>query len=151
MHTNFIFALFVGMIVPLQAPLNAFVARSLGSPLWATLVSLSVSVMATVPLLMLFRVSAPELGNLGQVPWYGWLGGLCGVVFVASSVILAPKIGIANFAVLAIAGQMIGALVLDHFGFFGLSVKPINLFKVLGVAVMLGGILLVQYGNRVSS
>ncbi|MCP1661247.1 DMT family transporter [Neisseria perflava] len=141
-------AVAVGMLMPIQAPMNAVLAKAVGHPLWSTLVSLTVSFLLVVPLLLLFKVNAPNLQSVGALPWWAWFGGLSGAVFVASAVILAPKMGIGNFTVLIIAGQVFGALLLDHFGLFHLEVKPVNLTKIIGAAVVVAGILLVQYGNK---
>ncbi len=143
-----IFALLIGLLLPTQAPMNATFAKAVGHPLWGAILSLSVSTLLILPMLFYFKVSAPNLSQIGQLPWWAWFGGTVGAIFVASAVVLVPKIGIANFSVLAIGGQVIGALILDHFGLLNMPVRPLNLTKLLGTIIMIGGILLVQFGNK---
>ncbi|TCP93404.1 transporter family-2 protein [Cricetibacter osteomyelitidis] len=145
---SLILVLLIGMVMPIQAPINAVLGKSLGHPLWATIVSLSVSILLVLPLLLLFKAPSPNLSGLGSLPWWAWFGGLSGAVFVGAAVVLAPKIGIAQFTVLIILGQAIMALLLDHFGLFALAQKPINLMKILGIALMVGGVWMVQMGNK---
>ena len=66
-----IIALVAGALVPLQAASNAELGRALGHPLWATVVSLLVSVLIAIPVILAMRVPAPILNQIGQLPmWY---------------------------------------------------------------------------------
>jgi transporter family-2 protein len=57
---------------------------------------------------------------------------------------MAPKIGAANALGFVIAGQLLGAVILDHFGWIGFPVKEISWTRILGIAVMILGVYLVQ-------
>jgi len=76
-----IFAAIGGAAITVQAGLNAQVARLLGHPLWATLVSLSVSVLSLIPMLLLFRVNAPNLTGVASSSGWIWIGGALGALF----------------------------------------------------------------------
>jgi transporter family-2 protein len=59
-------------------------------------------------------------------------------------VVLVPKIGVALTFSLIVAGQMLVALVIDHFGFLGVDGKPINLMRVLGATLITAGVILIR-------
>ncbi len=85
-----------------------------------------------------------SLTPLRDVPWWAWAGGFYGAFFVAVGAYAAPRLGIASMVTIGVAGSMIGALVIDHFGAFGLDRTPISLGRVLGVLLVVAGVLLVR-------
>lgn len=137
-------ALLAGAVLPFQAAANSSIGRLAGHPLWAALVSLSVSVMVIVPTLVLMRVSAPNTSAAVQGPWWLWIGGVLGAVYVAAAASVTPKLGAGGFLVCVVAGQMVAAVLVDHFGLMGLATKPINFSRVAGVLLILGGVFLIQ-------
>jgi transporter family-2 protein len=87
------------------------------------------------------------LGNLPlarNAPLVAWIGGILGAIFVASTIILVPRIGVALTFSLIIAGQMLVTLIIDHFGWLGVPEKPINLFRVTGAALITIGVILIR-------
>ena len=77
--------------------------------------------------------------TLATVPWWIYLAGFVGTLFVAGGVVIAPVTGAQLFFISVIAGQLIGATLADHFGLFGLAVRSLSLERVLGLALVLGG------------
>ncbi len=76
-------------------------------------------------------------------PAWVYIGGLLGVVYVVAVIFLAPKLGgLLTFA-LAIAGQLLAALLLDHLGWL-YPQRPINLLRLLGVVLLVGGVWLIR-------
>ncbi|MFV3318486.1 DMT family transporter [Pseudomonas sp. NY15374] len=144
-------ALLAGAAVPFQAGSNAALGRLLGHPLWAAGVSLLVSLMMLVPALLLMRAPIPQLQNLAQAPWWAWLGGVAGVIYITAALVLTPRLGAAGFIVCVIAGQVLSSLLIDQFGLMGLPEKPVNLPRLLGVAMIVGGMLVVQWGTARSA
>ena len=134
-----------GAILAVQAPTNALLVRPLGSPVNAALVSFIVGTIGLALAALLLRAS-PDLPAVRATPWYAWIGGLCGAVFVGSLAFATPRIGIAAALTLAILGQTVVALALDHVGAFGFPARPIDLSKILGVALICAGVLLVRRG-----
>lgn len=78
------------------------------------------------------------------LPWYAWTGGLYGAIFVATAAWAAPRLGVTVFLTLAIAGQLAAALCLDATGAFGLAKAGIAPERLLGVALVLAGAVLVR-------
>jgi bacterial/archaeal transporter family-2 protein len=132
-----------GGMIAVQAPTNAMLAKAGGSPVLAALISFAVG---TVALLAVWSASnnRPALASFAGLPWYAWIGGLYGATFVAVAAYAAPRIGIASLITIGIAGQIAMALCLDHFGALGLPREPINLGRIGGALLVIGGVILVR-------
>jgi transporter family-2 protein len=94
-----------------------------------------------IALCFLLRLSWPTASTFGQAPWWVWTGGALGIVYVASSTVIAPRLGVTLFMTLVISGQVAISLAIDHFGFAGSSVKPINIGRVGGAMLVLAGVI----------
>jgi transporter family-2 protein len=138
-------AMFAGAVVPFQSAINLNLGRGLGHPLWATFVSLLVSILVLLPIMLALRLPLPSLALIGKVPLWMWTGGAFGVCFISLALVLLPKLGASGFMALALAGQAIASLLLDHYGWFGLMERQITLPKVLGVVMLMGGVVLIQF------
>lgn len=138
-------ALAAGALVPFQAGSNAALGRALGHPLWATVASLLISLLVIVPVLLAARPPSPALSQSSGLPLWAWLGGVAGVVYITCALLLTPRLGATGFIACVIAGQMLSSLLIDHFGLMGLAVKEANAGRLLGIAVILVGVLMVQW------
>lgn len=134
-----------GVLLALQAPTNAMLARAVGSPVNAAFVSFLVGSTGLLAAALLLH-ARPNVGAAAGLPWYAWVGGLYGAFFVAAIAFAAPRIGVASALTLSIAAQLVTALVLDQFGAFGLPHRPIDLMKVAGVVLVGVGAMLVRRG-----
>ena len=134
-----------GGLVALQAPTNAMLAKAGGSAVLAALISFVVGTMALL-LVWLFSSNRPGTEPFATLPWYAWIGGLYGAVFVAVAAFAAPKIGVASLITIGIAGQIAMALWLDHVGAMGLAREPINLVRLGGALLVIAGVILVRRG-----
>ena len=132
-----------GGLVALQAPTNAMLAKAGGSAILAALISFSVG---TVALLAAWATSGnrPGIAAFAGLPWYAWVGGLYGAVFVAVAAYAAPKIGVASLITIGISGQIAMALWLDHVGAMGLPREPIGLPRVIGAMLVIAGVVMVR-------
>jgi len=138
-------ALLAGAMIPFQAGSNATLGRALGHPLWATVVSLTISLLAVAPVLLALRAPAPSIAAALLGPWWQWIGGLLGVIYITAALWLAPRVGAANFIVGVIAGQLLASLLIDHFGLVGLPARPATLVRVVGLTLILIGIGVMQW------
>ncbi|MFL6861774.1 MAG: DMT family transporter [Allosphingosinicella sp.] len=132
-----------GGFIALQAPTNAMLARGVGSPVNAALVSFAVGTLALLAVAFALGVR-PSGGAVRALPWYAWTGGLYGAVFVAIAAFAAPRLGITFFLMVAIAGQLAMALKLDRLGAFGLARIDVSPARFAGVALVLAGCFLVR-------
>lgn len=148
MQTNALFlilaAIITGAVVPFQAGANAALGRTLGHPLWGTLVSLCISFACVVPVMLLAKVQAPSLSNLAHAPRWVWIGGVVGVVYITGALTLAPKLGAAGFIMAVIAGQMLASIVIDQWGLVGLPQKPVSWSRLGGLGLIFLGLAVMQ-------
>ena len=132
-----------GGMIALQAPTNAMLARAGGSPVLAALISFTVGTLCLF-VVWLGTGNRPSSRSFAGLPWYAWIGGAYGAVYVAIAAYAAPKIGLASLITIGIAGQIAVALWLDHVGALGLPREPINLGRMLGALLVVGGVVLVR-------
>jgi transporter family-2 protein len=120
-------------------------ARAGGSPLLAALISF---VVGTVALFLVWFASGnrPGTSAFAGLPWYAWLGGLYGAMYVAVAAFAAPRIGLASLITIGIAGQIVVAMWLDHAGALGLPKEPVNLVRIGGALLVVVGVILVRRG-----
>lgn len=140
-----LFAVLVGLVLPLQAGINAQLRLHAGHPLWAALISFSVGTVAIGTALTVMRVALPPVGWFGRVPWWQLTGGLLGATFVSSAVVLAPRLGAATLVATVVAGQMVGSVVIDHYGIVGYPQHAVSVERVFGVLLVVFGVALIQY------
>jgi len=137
-------AVAIGTSISVQPPINAIMARGLGSPLLAASISIFISLVFVIILWIGWGKGAGDILQVRMLPWWVIFGGIVGVVVVAGSLVVAPVLGMALFFVCVVAGQLIGSTLIDQFGVFGLTVKPINMMKLVGISLVLIGVTLVQ-------
>jgi transporter family-2 protein len=68
--------------------------------------------------------------------------GVLGACLVFAIAWLIPQVGAGSVMITLLAGQVIGGLIMSHYGWLGSPVQPITLAKVVGVLVMIGGVVL---------
>ncbi|WP_396595313.1 DMT family transporter [Brevundimonas sp. R86498] len=134
-----------GGATALQAPTNARLATAVSSPVNAAFVSFAVGT-AALGLLALALQTRPDVTAMRGLPAYAWVGGLYGAVFVVAAAWAVPRLGVATTITLMVAGQLMLSLVLDHFGALGVPRNPVSLTRLAGVALVIGGVLLVRRG-----
>ena len=71
-------------------------------------------------------------------------GGVFGAIFIGLGIFLVPQIGAATFIALVITGQMFASVAFDHFGWLGLTQHPIDTARLIGVALLIGGVVLIR-------
>lgn len=126
-----------GVLVSLSRQVNGRLSLS-NSPLIASLWNHLVGFVVLTILGLLVGGLLPA--GAADAPWYAYIGGPIGVIFIASGSWLIPRIGAVNTALLVISGQMVSGVVLDLF-----SDQPPKLWaSALGVLLILGGMLLTQ-------
>jgi len=131
-----------GALLPLQALINARLGGALGSPLWGAAAQNIIGALGMVAIILVMRPATPSLSAVAGVPAWAWLGGLMGMVYVFSVLVVAPALGAARMMVCVIAGQMVASILLDHFGVLH-ERRPINVSTMAGVALLLAGAVLV--------
>jgi transporter family-2 protein len=133
-----------GMSVVIQQALNANLRAGLNSAAWSGFASYLVGIVCMACLAAALRDPIPSAGTIARVPLWVWGGGLFGAIFIAISIVTVPKLGGAGYIALLVTGQMIAGLVLDQFGWLGIPERPIDVPRLLGVALLIGGVILIR-------
>ncbi len=135
-----------GMGLSLQSAVNARLKAAVEGPVLSALVSFGVGIMALLGLVAWGVLGRGRLSasTLTDNPWWMWIGGLFGAFYVVLAVIGVPRVGSAVVVACAVFGQIAAALVLDSFGWLGVPRTPLNVWRILGAALLMGGMLLLQ-------
>lgn len=136
--------LLAGIGLAVQPPTNAALARTSGSVLLAALTSFAIGTAVLAAAWAALDRTPPAA--LKGAPAWAWAGGFYGAAFVAIFAYAAPRLGIAAALTLAIASQLVAALVVDHWGLLGLDRSPATLTRIAGTALVIVGALLVRKG-----
>lgn len=137
-----VLSIFVGALVTLQAPINAELGKQVGE-VTSSVVSFGVGFLVLLVLAgVLGQLSG--LGNLGEVSWTLFLGGVIGAGFVLLALVAVDKIGAGPLTAAAVSGQLIMAVIVDRFGWIGVPQHPITPARAVGVVLLIAGLLLVS-------
>jgi len=139
-------AMAVGAMVAVQPPLNAILTRAVGNPFGATVISVLVALVSASVFLVLSGLAGFRPAALVTVPWWVYLAGVVGALFVVAGAVIPPVTGGLLFFVCVVAGQLLGAMVLDHFGLLGLAVREVSVWRVMGFVLVMSGALMVLRG-----
>lgn len=130
-----------GASVALQQVLNANLRTALASASWAGFVSYLVGTL--VMLVAGLATGMPRMSGAFS-SWFMWTGGVFGAVFIGTNIIMLPKLGAATVLALVVVGQMLASMAFDHFGLFGLPQHPVSAPRLIGVAFLIAGVILVR-------
>jgi uncharacterized membrane protein YdcZ (DUF606 family) len=89
--------------------------------------------------------SAPTAHSegLGRITWWAVVGGLVGAVQVYAGLTLVNKVGAGPFVGFTVTAALITSLLIDHFGWFRMQPHPLNVGRIIGGVLLVGGISLI--------
>lgn len=145
MQPSALFAMMIvaaaGVTLAVQAPLNAALGRAVSSPIAAATISFAVGFAVLLVCTFLLGEARAFL-VLPSAPLWLLMGGALGAFYVFSALWSVPILGVLTTTSLLILGQIIAALIIDHFGAFGLASRDISTWRILsGVFVAIGVVL----------
>jgi transporter family-2 protein len=138
-----VMAALVGAGLTIQVGMNATVRFAVGSPVLAAIVNFLVGRGALV-LVAVASGARWAPGSTAAVPAWAWFGGLLGAAYVASTTVLGPRLGAATLLALTLGGQMVAALIVDHYGVIGFPQSPVTPSRLIGAALLVAGVLLIM-------
>ena len=133
-----------GVSVALQQILNANLRSELGSPWWAGFVSYFVGMVAMLAVALAMPGNRLALSSVTNSSWVSWTGGIFGAIFIATAILMVPRLGAATVLALIVVGQMLGSIAFDHFGLFGTPQHAASPVRLLGAALLILGVVLVR-------
>lgn len=133
-----------GVAISIQAPWNAALGRGLGSGMGAATVSFGSGFVVLLAVSVLLG-EGPAYGRMGQVPFWMLWSGVLGAFYIWAAIYSVPVLGVLTTVATLIMGQIVGALVLDYIGAFGLAARDISPTRVLAALLVGGGVILSRY------
>lgn len=138
---------FIGGLAPVQVFLNAQLSYRLGHPVYSGLVSFTVGFVGMFLFAFLLRpfldLPAFEVKRALDIPFLYYLGGICGIGLVMTTIFVSPLIGQGIMFSLLLAGQLLFSVLLDHFGIGGPMIR-INVYRIFGILLLFVGTYLVM-------
>ena len=140
----YVVALGAGASVVTQQILNSSLRTGLGSPAWAGLISYAGGLITMIVAVIALGERVPSWKVIAGVPWWAWSGGVFGAAFILLAILLLPSLGAATLFALVIAGQVLAAVTLDHFGALGLTPHPVSTARLVGAVLLIVGVVLIR-------
>jgi transporter family-2 protein len=90
----------------------------------------------------------PATANFTRLPglseWYLYIGGAFGVAILAAPILLIPRIGATATLTAIVLGQLLLALLIDHFGWLSSPKIEISFVRAAGVLLLIAGAILLR-------
>ena len=138
----------LGALTPIQTAANSRLRQDVVSPFVASLVSFFIGTV------YLFVVTLVEKGGIAidrrlfsTLPWWAWLGGVCGLWGLTVNIIIFPRLGAMLTALMPMMGQIIMGVIIDSFGLLGAPHFPLSALRLLAVGIILCGMFMVIGGE----
>jgi len=125
-----------GVAVGLQSPMASMITQRLGIFESVFIVHIGGAIIALIPML----IYGNKLSQWRSVPWYTLGAGIFGLVVIAAISFMIPRVGVAASIITVVAGQLLVGTILDQYGWLGASIRPMDLTRVIGLAVVLFGV-----------
>ncbi|MBL4871415.1 MAG: DMT family transporter [Robiginitomaculum sp.] len=139
----FFFLMFLaGVGIPVMAAMNASLGRELQSPMVAVLILCCVA-LAIASLFVMFS-ARPTLESFKQISPIYYFGGVLFMLYIASITYTAPIIGIGNAVFFVLLGQLITAVLIDHYGLLNAPVSAVTYKRIFGIMLMIVGVYLAK-------
>jgi transporter family-2 protein len=133
----------LGATISIYQPMNGLVSRITGSPLAANTLFYLVAFLSSAAMMTVWTLVRPGVPGLTSrlfgLPPVLLLAGTMSSVMVLGTIVLLPRLGARRLFLLQVAGQVIMALAVAHFGILGTSRDPLTLRKALGALLLLAG------------
>jgi bacterial/archaeal transporter family-2 protein len=133
-----------GMGIAMQALINTRLGAAAGSPLVAAVISFAVGLTSLLCVLIVQPSGTVKMNALASAPVWAFLGGALGAFFILMTIYGVPRVGAAAWLSAAVLGQVTFSLIADHYGFFGVNVHPVTVPRLMGIALVIAGVVMVR-------
>ena len=136
-----IFTMFLGIVLAVHLAMNGKVGAAINNPRVGNALFWCIGALGAIAIgLTGWRDGA--LSPVKDVHPLLLTAGLFGACLVFAIAWLIPQVGAAPVMITLIAGQILGGMVMSHFGLLGSPVQPVSVTNLIGALVMVGGVLL---------
>ncbi|MDO9536620.1 MAG: DMT family transporter [Bacillota bacterium] len=131
-------AALAGSVMAIQGTINAALGKIVGL-LEATLIVMVIGVITALVVLYPLGLGKGSMGKISEAPWFTFLGGLLIVIITYAVAASIPRVGVATATTAIVAAQVSTAVIIDHFGLFGMEAIPFSWWKILGLVLLAAG------------
>ncbi len=132
-----------GILNTVQSGSNATLHKTLDRPVWCVVAVFAVALATSLIAALAKGEPFPSTASLARAPWWAWIGGVFGALYILSMMLAADKLGAAVFMGITVTLAVVTSLVMDHFGLMGFDVHKAGVARILGGALMIGGLALI--------
>ena len=140
----YLLPILAGVAMTIQSGINSQLRVATNHPLLSALLSFLGGTLILILLVLFSKQALPSMNELGSISWYKFTGGLLGAFVVFVVLLSVKEVGASNMFVLIVAGQLITALAMDHFGILGMKMNPVSIQKIAGILLVVAGAYLVN-------
>lgn len=127
-----------GVLMAVQGSLNTSLSKTIGLMEMAFVVN-ATGAAALAATLFLFRMGNGDFSVISHAPWYSFVGGIIGVAIIYLVAASIPAVGMCNATTAIIVGQVLTAILIDHFGALGLQKYHIGWEQFVGLGLLAVG------------
>ena len=137
--------MFLGVVLAVHLSMNGKVGSILNNPRVGNALFWCIGALGAV-LIGITGWKPNALSSLKDVNPALLTAGLMGACLVFAISWLIPEVGAGSVMITLLAGQILGGMLMSHFGWLGSPVEPVTLTRGVGALVMVGGVLLATRG-----
>lgn len=138
-----LFVAIAGILNTIQSGSNTTLTTTLDRPLWAIVCVFAVGFATALVFAVVAGGRLPSSTDVWLVPWWAWIGGVFGAIYILSMVMAADRLGAAVFMGLTVTMAVLTSLLMDHYGLMGFDVRQAGVGRVVGGLLMIGGLVLI--------
>ena len=146
-----LWALLSGSLIPILGIINGRLGRTMEITLHAPVIASCICLLFCFLISLVLTQSLPDLGKVSEAKPLELFGGLILGFYLISATIISPRIGVVNFIVFIVVAQIFTSVVIDHFGLFGATIRPVSMLRLLGVGLLIMGVVITQLANSKTS
>lgn len=133
---NYFISVLTGVILAIMVSLNGGVSSASGNYTSSVIIHF----VGLIGIIAVLFITKSKLKNLKGIPFYSFTGGLIGILTVLFTNTSFASLGVSLTVSLALLGQLVTSIIVDHFGYFNLPVNKFNKKKILGFIIIIIGI-----------
>src|SRR5512145_2415739 len=136
-------SMFLGVVLTVHLAMNGMVGAAINNPRVGNAVFWCIGAAMAV-IIGLTGWQSGVLSGLQHVNPILLTAGAMGASLVFGIAYLIPRVGAGPFTYALLAGQILSAVVISHYGWFGAPKQPVTPMGIVGVVVLIIGVILTR-------
>ena len=135
-----ILALLSGFCLAIQPAVNGHLGIGISSGIQAALISFLIGTILLIAInVILKQMTSVKMAFQKKAPWWFYMGGFLGSLYVFFALVITPEIGTGAFVIFVLIGQMVVSLLIDNYGLLRSRIRKVSYIQIIGLVVMLLG------------